>query len=1268
VDELELDEPDRHIRQYAQAAESAVVIQVGGDLHISDGGLWLIERMRAPRLGTAGECPYPGLREFGFDQAYLFFGREKVTGELLRHLDEMTLGGGGPLLVVGPSGAGKSSLLGAGLLGEVARGGLRGPGSQSWPWVLLRPGSHPAQALRDAVARASDGRELGTESRTIVVIDQLEEIFTACDSEAERAQFLDEVARLAADTRPGSALVVLGLRADFYSQATGYPVLHEAMQKRQVVLGAMSAKEVRQAITSPAYEVSLQLEPGLADLMLRDLNVEGGTGPRSAGGYEAGQLPLLAHALRATWELSDRHHMTIANYKATKGIGGSIARAAEDAYRQLDAAGQDTARQVFLNLIRVGEAAADGDATADTRRRVATDSLLQRMADPAAAEATLATFTTARLLLRGEKSVEITHEALLSRWPRLREWIDADRASLILRQQVEDAAAAWDKDGRDAGGLLGGTRLAAVQAYAADPARRAELSPAGREFIDRSESRRKRGIRIRNAVIAVLAALSLVLAGLSVFARAQQDAAQANFEHAEAGLLAAQSGQAWGDFAPDTAQEFATEAYRLYPSPQVRDALLATQTLPITGRLLTANEQPEGSSILSVAFNPAGTLIAGTTKDDYVQLWNASTYRLLWRFPFPAIDGDHEPANDVVFSPDGKTMAVTQPDSTWLFNLADPARPVHVATLHVPPIAGSQYPQVTRLAFSPDGQTIAAAISTSSQPVSVGEVLLWNASTGALAGKIPETYLTDNLSFTPDGQSLVTGTANSAVDVWNIARRVKTAQLQAPDGTGIAGEDAVAVSPNGQLIAFAARTPQFTDVIKLWSVAAGKVIRTIPAGSNGVSDVAFSPNGTQLAAGDFFGTVQRWDISVTPALSLGTLSGHRFPIRRIAFSPDGATLASASDDGSIALWSTRGAFLGGLANPSISLAFSPDGRTLALSTQGPAGYDVALYAMPARRLIRTLPIGAIASVAFSPDGKTLAVAPSDPALGPVSLWNVATGELTGTMRTRFTPVGNESYAPINSIAFSPDGRLLAVSSTLATTIEVWSTATRTQVASFGDNQDTPFAQALGGVYQLAFSPDGRLLATAGIDGWIRVYSVPGFSLAGDFPGLGTSATLAFSPDGRLLAVGNSTGDVFLFTVPTTAEGLQQLGYPTQLGTFIGSGKTIWSVQFQSDDTLIAAGQDGNVRFWTVPAHASHSHLFHVTIPAETIATHAGLVSATAYSAPLGLVVTGAISGTRVWETNPGQVATSICQSLRAPVARGQWADYLPGIPYTPVCG
>jgi WD40 repeat protein len=275
---------------------------------------------------------------------------------------------------------------------------------------------------------------------------------------------------------------------------------------------------------------------------------------------------------------------------------------------------------------------------------------------------------------------------------------------------------------------------------------------------------------------------------------------------------------------------------------------------------------------------------------------------------------------------------------------------------------------------------------------------------------------------------------------------------------------------------------------------------------------------------------------------------------------------------------------------------------------------------------------------------------------PVEFWNVQTRHLIGQVTTGFA-------SRVNSIAFSPDGTLLAASTEQDTTVQVWSATRLTRVAAFSVTQQTTYLpQQGGGVFMLAFSPDGRLLTVAGIDGKVRVYGVPGFSLLDVFQPPDSTTSLAFSPDGRDLAFGNSDGNVYLYSAPATYTLLNgQIAYR---GAFAASSKEILSVEFLSDESLIAGGADSVVRFWTVPA----GNDFTATTPSQTLATHWGLISALSYSASLGLLATGSPSGSRVWDTNTARVAASICQTLKAPVSPVLWKEYLPDIPYTPVCG
>ena len=179
------------------------------------------------RVAAEGICPFKGLASFEPVDADYFFGRERLVAELVARLV-----GAGFLGIVGPSGSGKSSVLRAGLLPALAGGVL--PGSEGWRRLLLRPGERPLEELRrvlvsgakDPLAEALDA--LPANARLLLAVDQLEELFTACRSDAERAAFADTLARAAADP-DGRAVVVVALRADFYGRFAAYPGLAELL-------------------------------------------------------------------------------------------------------------------------------------------------------------------------------------------------------------------------------------------------------------------------------------------------------------------------------------------------------------------------------------------------------------------------------------------------------------------------------------------------------------------------------------------------------------------------------------------------------------------------------------------------------------------------------------------------------------------------------------------------------------------------------------------------------------------------------------------------------------------------------------------------------------------------------------------------------------------------------------------------------------------------------------------------------------------------------
>ena len=402
-------------------------------------------------------CPFRGLAPFDAAHAEYFFGRERLVAELVARLVGSTL-----LAVVGPSGSGKSSAVRAGLLPALADGVV--PGSESWRRAVMRPGARPLAELSRALARAvpeAGGEDaapwiadaldrLEPGERLVLLIDQFEEAFVACRDQAEREAFFDALVEGAGD--PDERLVVvLAIRGDFYARCAEHAELSTLVSANQVLVGPMRRDELRRAIELPGRRAGLRIEPGLVSALVGDV----------AG--EPGGLPLLSAALVELWQRRDGRTLRYEVYERSGGVSGAVARLAEDAYQRLSEAERLRARPMLLRLA----GADDEQAEAFVRRRVPLDELeLER--DPDAARA-LAVLTEARLLTVDEGAVEVAHEALLTEWPRLRGWLEADAEGRRLHHHLIAAAREWRDSERDPAELYRGARLASALDWAAEP-------------------------------------------------------------------------------------------------------------------------------------------------------------------------------------------------------------------------------------------------------------------------------------------------------------------------------------------------------------------------------------------------------------------------------------------------------------------------------------------------------------------------------------------------------------------------------------------------------------------------------------------------------------------------------------------------------------------------------------------------------------------------------------------------------------------------------
>ena len=554
------------------------IIEAGHRL-VASGALTLGDdraREVAVRRAFTGASPYRGLLAFQADDADDFFGRDSEIAGLLGRVANDRL-----VAVVGSSGTGKSSLVRAGLVPALRRGAL--PASAEWPVAVFTPGRRPVLELAAAVARAIDrptgdvlaaleqgvdGLEQvlqgaltdGDRSRLVLVVDQFEEVFTACPDAAERDRFAALLIR-AAGIPGGRALVVLVLRADFYGRCAELPGLGAVIDSANVLLGPMGEAAMRSAIEGPAGRADAVLEPGLVDALVTDV----------AG--EPGGLPLLSHALFETWERRNGRTLTLAGYRDAGGARGAIARTAEQLYSErLDPGQRSLARELFLALTELGE------GTEDTRRRVARTELVERVGDEASLDGVLEALVDARLITVGDDTVEIAHEAVIREWPRLRRWLEDDREALRSLRHVGVAAAEWEAGGFESDDLYRGPRLAAATEVAGSAA----LTEVERSFLEasaaaehartRARARQNRRLRWALATVAVLLVLALVAGFVAVEQRSTADdrAEDADFARLTSQALDLATTDA------DLSLLLALEANQLRDDPTSRSALFAT--------------------------------------------------------------------------------------------------------------------------------------------------------------------------------------------------------------------------------------------------------------------------------------------------------------------------------------------------------------------------------------------------------------------------------------------------------------------------------------------------------------------------------------------------------------------------------------------------------------------------------------------------------------------------------------------------------------------
>lgn len=417
-----------------------------------------------PELSLENICPYQGLAAFREANASFFYGRDKLVDQLVEQLRRNSRF----LAVVGSSGSGKSSLIQAGLFPRIRQKDILG--YRDCQIINFRPGDAPKDEFTSAIEsiEVSDGNSLDKPSSKpenkhfnknyswsdihkffythcthfFIFIDQFEELFTLCSPEVQR-EFNEGLLGLIETNL--SITIIVAIRADFYAQFLDSSL---GNQPKFEVL-RMNEQELSSVIAQPAQKVGLQIETGLIDLLIRDL--ENTKNP----------LSLLEFTLTQLWEIEHlNNRLTCDGYRRIGRLTGAVTHWADTTYYALSEGEQKLTYQIFSRLIQYS--LYEG---IETRRRRYFKELANQSQSYEAIHCLLKKLADSRLVVTdidpktGEETVEIIHEVLFQEWRKLQQWISENRNKLIQRKKVESIAEDWKSSGKHKDYLLKGKQL-----------------------------------------------------------------------------------------------------------------------------------------------------------------------------------------------------------------------------------------------------------------------------------------------------------------------------------------------------------------------------------------------------------------------------------------------------------------------------------------------------------------------------------------------------------------------------------------------------------------------------------------------------------------------------------------------------------------------------------------------------------------------------------------------------------------------------------------
>ncbi|MEW5803389.1 MAG: WD40 repeat domain-containing protein [bacterium] len=935
------------------------------------------------------------------------------------------------------------------------------------------------------------------QARLVLVIDQMEELFTLGLSPEQIGYFIHTIDQCA---RSGRIFVIATMRSDFYSQCLKLPELI-ALKKGdgQYDLEKPTSQEIGQMIRQPAAAAGLQFEVApeskqSLDEVLRDTALK-----------DPAILPLLEFTLEQLYEhRTPQGILTFKVYQKLGGLEGAIACRAEEEFSKLDPGGQESFNKVMRGLVTIGTVKKD-----TFNRRWA---LYDELTSTSGAKALVDVFIMARLFMadrdeKGQPVVSVSHEALIRSWPRLKQWVEENQEFLRTRARVSEAAIRWKQENESPDFLLpSGKPLAEAENILQKC--RLDLEPELIRFIEisskRERDRHMRQIRrIRNVAIGMSVLFFLAVAATIVALAQRKKAiltlARSDFQQ---GTRLLDEGKA------DRALAYFAHAVRLtkHEAAAVRIMTLLTQrNCP-----LPKSEFRHESIVTSAHFSPDGRWVVTASWDNTARVWDASTGKPVSE-PMPHEGGIYSAR----FSSDGRWVVTASSDKTARVWDAASGKAVSEPMRHEDSVKSA--------CFSPDGHWVVTASDNTAR--------VWDAASGNPASE-PMRH-EDNVytaEFSPDGHWVVTASSDKTTRVWDAATGKPVSEPMHHENLVYSAE----FSPDGRWVV----TASWDYTARIWDAASGKPVSEPMRHEREVVLAHFSPDGRWVVTASTAKAARVWDAASGKPVSEPL--HHEGGIYSASFSPDGRWVVTASWDYTARIWDAASGKLASEPmrheNGLMSAEFSPDGRWVVTA---PWDYTAHVWdaaaGNPGSEPMRHEE--GLISAEFSPDGRWVLTASKDKT---ARVWDAASGNPMsepmrheeGLMSAEFSPDGRwvltaskdktarvwdaASGKPISepmrhtravkSACFSPDSRWV-VTASFDQTARVWDAASGKPVSEPMRHEDV--------VFSARFSPDGRWVATASWDQTARVWdAASGKPISEPLWHEDRLYSVEFSPDGR----------------------------------------------------------------------------------------------------------------------------------------------------------